>query len=82
MHIYFRQMYPLLLTIDIWNTITPNMFYTKQNAHILRVGVPPQIDNRCIEYCYTREVSHIAECMGSLLYVRLMGCNGVAWIYG
>ena len=28
------------------------------------------------------EVSHIVECMGILLCVRLMGCNGVAWIYG
>ena len=34
-------MYPLQLIIDIWNTITPNKFYIKQNAHIPRVGVPP-----------------------------------------
>ena len=46
------------------------------------VGVPPPIDHRCMEYCYMTEVSHIAECMGILLYVRLMGCNGVACIYG
>ena len=24
--------------------------------------VPPPIDHRCMEYCYTKEVSHIAEC--------------------
>ena len=34
-------MYSLQVTIDIWDTITPNKFYIKQNAHILRVGVPP-----------------------------------------
>ena len=36
-------------------------------------GVPPPIDHRCMEYCYVTEVSHIAECLGILLYVRLMG---------
>ena len=46
------------------------------------VGVPPPIDHRCMEYCYTTEVSHIAECMGILLYVTFMECNSVAWIYG
>ena len=52
------------------------------DAHILMVGVPPPIDHRCMEYCYTTEDSHIVECMGILLCVRFMGCNGVAWIYG
>ena len=23
---------------------------------------PPPIDHRCMEYCYIKEVSHIAEC--------------------
>ena len=46
------------------------------------VGVPPPIDHRCMEYCYTTEVAHIVECMGILLCVRLMGYNSVAWVYG
>ena len=24
--------------------------------------LPPAIDNRCIVYCYTTEVAHIAQC--------------------
>ena len=35
-------MYPLLqLTIDLWNTTTPNQFHILQNAHILKADVPP-----------------------------------------
>ena len=41
MHIYLGQMYPLLLTIDVWNTATPNKFHIEQNAHLLRADVPP-----------------------------------------
>ena len=52
-------MYLLKLTIDIWNTATPNKFQIQQNAHIPRP--PPPIDHRCMEYCYTESVSHIAE---------------------
>ena len=32
---------PLQLTIDLWNTITPNKFHIQQNAHILRIHLPP-----------------------------------------
>ena len=64
MHIYLGQMYPLQLTIDVWNTTTPNKFNIYQDALILldRCTSPSPIDHRCIIYCYTTEVSHIAEC--------------------
>ena len=40
------------------------MFNIWQNAHTLRAYVPPNpIDHRCMEYCYTKYVSHIAECI-------------------
>ena len=56
---------PLQLKIYLWNTITPNKFHIWQNTHILRIHVPlfnTPIDNRCMEYHYTKSVSHIAEC--------------------
>ena len=55
-------MYPLQLIIDVWNTTTFDMFHIKQNAHILRVDVPPPNDHTCMEFCYTKKVSHITEC--------------------
>ena len=33
-----------------------------ENAHILRIYLPlTPIDNSCMEYCYTKNVSHIEE---------------------
>ena len=52
----------LQLTIDLCNTTTPHMVNIYQNTHILREDVPPPIDHKCMEYHYTKEVSHIAEC--------------------
>ena len=52
------------------------------HVHIIMIGVPPPIDHRCMEYCYMTEVSHIAECMGILLYARVLGHNSVTWMYG
>ena len=41
MHVYFGQMYPpLQLTIDVWNTITPNKFHIVKNAHICMTDRP------------------------------------------
>ena len=60
MHIYLGQMYPptqLQLTIDLWNTTTLNMFNIQHNAHILRADVPTPVDHRCMQYCYTKNVS-------------------------
>ena len=56
---------PLQLTINLWNPITPNKFHIWQNAYILRIHVPPcntPIDNRFMEYHYTKSVLHIPEC--------------------
>ena len=85
MHIYQGQMYtPLQLTIDLWNTTTPNKFKILQNAHIARAGVPPPINNRSIEYHYIMQVSlhlisftysrmHIYQ--GPLLQLTIDLCN-------
>ena len=65
MHIYWGYVYPLKLqlTTQLWNNVTPNTLHTSQNAHILRIHIPPNpIDNRSMEYHYTTQVSHIAEC--------------------
>ena len=49
MHIY--QVPLLQLTIDLWNTTTPNKFHIGQNAHI--PSPPSPIDHRPMEYHYT-----------------------------
>ena len=40
------------------------------------------IDHSCIQDNYTKYVSHLRKCTSILLADGLMGCNGVAWIYG
>ena len=43
------------LTIDVWNNVTANQCHIKQNSYILRIHVPPTpVDNKSIEYCYTK----------------------------
>ena len=48
-------MYPLQLTIYVWNTATPNKFhiYSRMNIH---QGCPPPTDHRSMEYHYTKYV--------------------------
>ena len=51
MHIYPGQMSPLQLTIDLYNTITPNKFHIYQNAHLpMADGPHPQSS---IDLCNT-----------------------------
>ena len=64
---------PCQSSMDLWKIITPNNFHDKLTP-------PPPIDHRSMEDHYTTLVSHIAYCTDTL--GRLMGCNGVAWIYG
>ena len=65
---------PLQSTIDPWKTITLNQFPD-------RLTPPPTpIDHRSMDDHYTTSVSHIASCTDTL--GRLMGHNGVPWIYG
>ena len=45
---------PLQLTIDLWNTTTPNKFHILQNAHIPMADVPPPINHRSLEHHYTK----------------------------
>ena len=83
MHIYLGHIYPLLqLTIDLWNTTTPNKFYILENAHIPRADVPPPpINHRSLEHHYTKSVSHIGKCtyilgkMYPLLQLTIYLCN-------
>ena len=49
-------MYPPL-TIDLWNTTTPNKFHIWHNAHIPSADIPPPlIDHSSMEHHYTKSV--------------------------
>ena len=64
MHIYPLQIDPsplLQLSIDLWKTITPNMFHIYP-WQIDPTPSPP-IKHRSLENHYTKYISYIAQCM-------------------
>ena len=54
MHIYLLQMYPLQLSIDVWNTLHQISFtYSRMHIYLWQMD-PLPIDHKCMEYCYTK----------------------------
>ena len=60
----------LQLSIDALNTTTPNFahimadlyIYIEQCTYTHGRLTPQSVEHRCLEYCYTKKVSHIAQC--------------------
>ena len=55
---------PSQLCIDALNTATPNLSALAdiaQCTYIHSRWTSPSIDHTCLEYCYTKEVSHIGQ---------------------